>query len=49
MSATKKASAGKSVLSSQDIAKRRKALQDKKLQTGGHSSRALLGVFLLAG
>lgn len=49
MSATKKASAGKSVLSSQDIAKRRKALADKKRQTGGASSRALFGVFLLAG
>ncbi|HET9451609.1 MAG TPA: DNA translocase FtsK 4TM domain-containing protein [Aggregicoccus sp.] len=45
----KKARADKGVLSRQEIATRRKALQDKKLQTGGAGKRALIGVFLLAG
>ena len=45
----KKARADKGVLSRQEIATRRKALQDKKMQTGGAGKRALVGVFLLAG
>ncbi len=52
MSATKKAKAEKSVLSRQEIATRRRALNEKKAQVGGGGStnkRALVGVFLLAG
>ncbi|MBF5043729.1 DNA translocase FtsK [Aggregicoccus sp. 17bor-14] len=45
----KKARADKGVLSRQEIATRRKALQEKKMQTGGAGKRALVGVFLLAG
>jgi S-DNA-T family DNA segregation ATPase FtsK/SpoIIIE len=49
MTATKKAKAEKSVLSRQEIATRRRALADKKLQAGSSHGRALVGVFLLAG
>ncbi|XXF79528.1 DNA translocase FtsK 4TM domain-containing protein [Myxococcaceae bacterium GXIMD 01537] len=49
MSATKKAKAEKTVLSRQEIATRRRALAEKKLQKGGGASaRPLIGVFLLA-
>ncbi|WP_224241725.1 FtsK/SpoIIIE family DNA translocase [Hyalangium gracile] len=44
----RKARAEKTVLSRQDIATRRKALAEKKLQTGGTGRRALVGVFILA-
>ncbi|KFE67707.1 DNA translocase FtsK [Hyalangium minutum] len=40
--------AEKTVLSRQDIATRRKALAEKKMQTGGTGRKALLGVFILA-
>ncbi|HVG59152.1 MAG TPA: DNA translocase FtsK 4TM domain-containing protein [Hyalangium sp.] len=46
--AARKARAEKTVLSRQDIATRRKALTDKKMQTGGVGRRALVGVFVLA-
>jgi S-DNA-T family DNA segregation ATPase FtsK/SpoIIIE len=46
--AARKARAEKTVLSRQDIATRRKALSDKKMQTGGVGRRALVGVFILS-
>jgi len=46
--AARKSRAEKTVLSRQDIATRRKALTDKKMQTGGVGRRALVGVFILA-
>jgi S-DNA-T family DNA segregation ATPase FtsK/SpoIIIE len=46
--AARKARAEKTVLSRQDIATRRKALTEKKMQTGGVGRRALVGVFVLA-
>ncbi|WP_224365846.1 FtsK/SpoIIIE family DNA translocase [Hyalangium versicolor] len=44
----RKARAEKTVLSRQDIAARRKALAEKKMQTGGSGRKALVGVFVLA-
>ena len=46
--AARKARSEKTVLSRQDIATRRKALADKKMQTGGTGRRALVGLFVLA-
>jgi S-DNA-T family DNA segregation ATPase FtsK/SpoIIIE len=46
--AARKSRAEKTVLSRQDIAARRKALSEKKMQTGGTGRKALLGVFILA-
>ena len=46
--AARKSRAEKTVLSRQDIATRRKALAEKKMQTGGTGRRALVGVFILA-
>jgi len=44
----RKARAEKTVLSKQEIATRRKALTEKKMQTGGAGRRALTGLFVLA-
>jgi len=44
----RKARAEKTVLSKQEIATRRKALTEKKMQTGGAGRRALVGVFVLS-
>ncbi|MDC0714040.1 DNA translocase FtsK 4TM domain-containing protein [Stigmatella sp. ncwal1] len=44
----RKARAEKTVLSRQEIATRRKALAAKKMQTGGASRRAIVGVFILS-
>jgi DNA segregation ATPase FtsK/SpoIIIE, S-DNA-T family len=46
--AARKARSEKTVLSRQDIATRRKALADKKMQTGGTGRQALVGLFVLA-
>ncbi|MDY7229220.1 FtsK/SpoIIIE family DNA translocase [Hyalangium rubrum] len=46
--AARKARAEKTVLSTQEIATRRKALAAKKMQTGGAGRRALVGVFVLS-
>jgi S-DNA-T family DNA segregation ATPase FtsK/SpoIIIE len=46
--AARKARAEKTVLSRQEIASRRKALTDKKMQSGGVGRRALVGVFILS-
>src|SRR3954471_8665279 len=46
--AARKGRAEKTVLSRQDIATRRRALADKKRQTGGTGHRALVGVFVLS-
>jgi DNA segregation ATPase FtsK/SpoIIIE, S-DNA-T family len=48
MTAARKARAEKTVLTRQEIATRRKALAAKKMQTGGASRRAIVGVFLLS-
>ncbi|SEU15807.1 FtsK/SpoIIIE family DNA translocase [Stigmatella erecta] len=48
MTAARKGRAEKTVLSRQEIATRRKALAAKKMQTGGASRRAIVGVFLLS-
>ena len=46
--AKKTARAEKSVLSKQEIASRRRALQEKKMETGNAATRAIVGVFVLA-